>query len=83
VHLLGRRVTLGPIGLPAAIQSLFTPEMTSIGTTTADVLAAPASSSSNGPTARNLLAVLGPSFTRPPPDVKWRATASAGTWTWS
>ncbi len=80
VHLLGRRVTLGPVGLPAAIQSLFTPEMTSIGSTVTEVLAAPADlvvERADG--TRASWESAGPSFTETSPGtVRWRATASAG-----
>jgi hypothetical protein len=42
ISLLGRKVFLGKNGLPAQIQTFFTPEMTSIGTKANDILAAPA-----------------------------------------
>jgi hypothetical protein len=41
IGLLGRRVTLGAFGLPEAIATFFSPEMTAIGTTPNPVLAAP------------------------------------------
>ena len=41
IGLLGRRVTLGRLGLPEAIETFFTPEMTSISTAPHPVLAAP------------------------------------------
>ena len=41
VDLLGRRVTLGELGLPAGIVTLFTSEMTAIGSAPNPVLAAP------------------------------------------
>jgi len=39
--ILGRRVILGRNGLPGAVESYFTPEMTSIGTTPRNLLAGP------------------------------------------
>ncbi|TRX32078.1 hypothetical protein FNW52_17670 [Flavobacterium sp. ZT3R18] len=42
ISLLGRKVLLNKNGLPAQIQTFFTPEMTSIGTKANDILAAPA-----------------------------------------
>jgi hypothetical protein len=42
ISLLGRKVTLSADGLPAQIQTFFTPEMTSIGTKANDILTAPA-----------------------------------------
>ncbi|WP_281322959.1 glycoside hydrolase domain-containing protein [Flavobacterium aestivum] len=42
VSLLGRKVLLNKNGLPAQIQTFFTPEMTSIGTKANDILTAPA-----------------------------------------
>lgn len=42
VNLLGRKVTLGKDGLPAQIQTFFTPEMTALGTTPKNILALPA-----------------------------------------
>ncbi|WP_348811378.1 glycoside hydrolase domain-containing protein [Flavobacterium maritimum] len=42
ISLLGRKVLLSKNGLPAQIQTFFTPEMTSIGTKANDILAAPA-----------------------------------------
>jgi hypothetical protein len=41
ISLLGRRVTIGDGGLPRAIETFFTPEMTSIGKTPKRVLDAP------------------------------------------
>lgn len=41
IELLGRRIALAPSGLPAAVQTFFTPEMTAIGATPTDVLAGP------------------------------------------
>jgi hypothetical protein len=41
LSILGRRVTLGGNGLPRSIESLFTEEMTSIGTTPRRILVAP------------------------------------------
>ena len=41
VSVLGRTVTVGASGLPERVRTFFTPEMTSIGTTPTDVLAAP------------------------------------------
>ncbi|MCG6954576.1 MAG: DUF6067 family protein, partial [Gemmatimonadetes bacterium] len=38
---LGRTVDLAPSGFPARIESFFTPEMTSVGTTPREILAAP------------------------------------------
>ncbi len=38
---LGRKINLGPSGLPAAIESFFTTEMTSVGTTGRELLQAP------------------------------------------
>ncbi|WP_431217986.1 glycoside hydrolase domain-containing protein [Puia sp. P3] len=43
MSLLGRRLTLAPSGLPAQIQTFFTPEMTGIGATPSDLLSAPLS----------------------------------------
>ncbi|PZX93494.1 hypothetical protein DOS84_10245 [Flavobacterium aquariorum] len=42
ISLLGRKVLLSKNGLPAQIQTFFTPEMTSIGAKANDILAAPA-----------------------------------------
>ena len=41
IRLLGRRLALGVLGLPAAIQTFFTEEMTSVGPEANDILAAP------------------------------------------
>ncbi len=41
VSLLGRKVTVGPLGFPARVQTYFTPEMTALTTSPTEVLAAP------------------------------------------
>ncbi len=41
LSILGRRVELGPSGLPARIESFFTPDVTGIGPTAAPILARP------------------------------------------
>ncbi len=41
LSILGRKITLGPDGFPAKIETFFTPEMTSISTTPKNILVAP------------------------------------------
>ena len=73
IHLLGRRVALGTDGLPARIDTYFTPEMTGTGTTPNPILAAPMRFEiAGGPALRS----TGVRFlTRQPGTVIWESSA--------
>lgn len=80
--ILGRSITLGANGLPAKIESYFTPEMTAIGTTPTPVLAAPVRMSvvpegrgGGMPVTRALRYTR-----REPGTVSWVATTDGGAW---
>ena len=74
ISLLGRRVMLAPSGLPARIQTFFTPEMTGIGATPNELLSAPLSFDVAGVGA---LKYDGVRFTKKEPGtVEWMTTAT-------
>jgi hypothetical protein len=80
IGVLGRTLTIGPIGLPSGIRSFFTPAMTEIGAAPLDLLAAPMSlaveDASGAVVAwRDAAARV---TERSPGTVRWEATASAG-----
>lgn len=80
--ILGRRITLGPDGFPAKIESYFTPEMTAIGSTPTPVLAAPARLDVVPRERGARTPVQGAlRFTRHEPGtVSWLATTDGGAW---
>ncbi len=90
LRILGRRITLGANGLPANIETFFTPEMTGIGPTANSVLAAPmrldvTPAPSTEAAGAESGARVPPSgdfrFTRQEPGtVQWTATTEAGAW---
>jgi hypothetical protein len=79
VHLLGRRVALGPLGLPESVRTFFTQEMTSLSERPTDVLASPAQFVAEAPAGDALAWESGGvSFTeRSEGTVRWSATATA------
>ena len=78
---LGRIVELADTGLPKGIETYFTEEMTSIGSTPTDVLASPIRLVAERPDGTRLEFAGGaPSFTEQSPGtVKWSSTAGAGS----
>jgi hypothetical protein len=79
VSLLGRKVTVGPLGLPARVQTFFTPEMTGLSASPTDVLASPvefvAEVKGRGPV---IWRAAGPRFVEQTPGtVRWQADARA------
>jgi hypothetical protein len=79
VRLLGRRLVVGPDGLPAAIATFFTEEMTGYADTPTPVLAHPVEFVVDG-AGRGTAA--GIRFTRREPGtVTWTATTTAPDWT--
>lgn len=79
IDLLGRRVTLGPGGLPSRIQTFFTEEMTSIGDAPTEVLAAPMELVVDTATGERVAWTLrAAAFTDTSPGtVRWESSASS------
>ena len=81
IALLGRRVILDRSGLPARIETFFTPEMTSLTTTPNPVLARPMQFEVAGPSGP-APAATGVRFTRREPGtVAWTSTVASAAWT--
>lgn len=80
--ILGRSITLGEDGLPAGIESYFTPEMTGIGATATPVLAAPVRLTvvPEGSAARTRASSPLRFTRREPGTVSWVATTDGGAW---
>jgi hypothetical protein len=79
IDLLGRRITLGPGGLPSRIQTFFTEEMTSIGDAANEVLASPMELVVETATGERMAWTLrGAAFTETSPGtVRWESSASS------
>ncbi|MEO8450571.1 MAG: glycoside hydrolase domain-containing protein [Gemmatimonadota bacterium] len=81
VRLLGRRLTLAPNGLPARIETFFTPEMTGYSKTATQVLAAPIRFELWAGKPPPAGAASGVRFTRRDPGtVAWTAVSSGRGW---
>ncbi len=78
LNILGRRITLGPDGFPAAVETFFTPEMTSIGTTPKSVLAEPLAIEVEGTDGSVFGSMASPLRVteRSPGTVKWTAVST-------
>lgn len=80
IGLLGRKVEVNPDGLPKTIQTFFTPEMTSVGTTANDILARPFKILAQSKTGTIDWNNKGVNFTsKTPGTVKWSAQSTSAS----